>query len=307
VGSERPVEELLAELREGHQQATFAHDPSTARIKYRVVRDGSGALLKRVNPSREPLAFVELCLLRHDTQSVLNGLVDALWHARIARTVLEDLRPNDFREDRERLGDFMVNAIRSEAVSYHNLGLAREAYRQCQEAEVAPAIRQRLSFWRAHIFRDKMNALANMPRFAISEAEGLAQQAEDACERGAHRKEERDVLVLLIRESLSRCYIRHGSARSLRKAGAKLESLVEEAETLAYVGPLHRTLVWRSHARLCWQRGDQKGWQDSVRHALDVAREAGLDHQVSYIAKEYGQALLDVFPGLETDVAFLAR
>jgi tetratricopeptide (TPR) repeat protein len=295
---DRPIDDFLSELRQAHQQASFAHDFSLSRAKYRVVREGSGAVLKQLNLDRHPLAFVELCFLRHDAQCVLNRPDDALWYAKLARSVLETLDPSEYRRHREKIDDLVVNAIRAEAVAYHNLKLFREAYRCCEEAEASPAIKRHLDFWKPHLYRDKINALVGIPRFAITEAEGLAEQVQTVCEKDIYREEENNLLLFLIRESLARSYIQHGN---FRKAERILQSELERMDRLSYLGPLHRTLLLRTYARLCWKQGDHYGWQHLIHLALVISFEAGLDHQVSEIQTEYGDVLAPILQDLLAD------
>lgn len=286
------IDEILRCLRETHQQAMFTADPSQAKVKYKLVYEMSSFLIRIINPRQNPLAFVELCFLGHDSGCVLNRQIDALWFAKQARFVVESAQLCELRQPKEIFIDSKINAIRAEAVSYHNLKLFKPAYYCCEEAEELLATRNfkgRYDFWKPHLLRDKINALVGMPRFAITEAEGLAHQVEKSCEKDIYTDEEKELLVFLIRSSLSRAYIKYGGIRNWRKAEHLLRTEFERMGKMERIGPLHQTLLMRTYARLRWMEGDQEGWRYFINHSIKTAIDAGLDHQIQEIHHEYGK------------------
>jgi transcriptional regulator with XRE-family HTH domain len=149
----RPVDEYLEELRQAHHEAGYTRDPKQAKDQYRAVSEASRELLKQLNPAAYPLDVVEVCFLLHDVESVLNRHSDALYHAKLARDTLDNLDEADYDRDREGFDRYQINAIRAEAVAYHNLKLAHQAYDSCREAETTKAMRYRSEFWKPHLYR----------------------------------------------------------------------------------------------------------------------------------------------------------
>jgi hypothetical protein len=223
--------------------------------------------------------------LLHDVQCVLNRPDSALYCAKLARTVIQSLEPGDFRQDRELFDTLEINAIRAEAVAYHNLHLYQEAYDCCLQAHNANAMKNRPELWKPHLYRDMINALSRKPRFAISEAEGLANQVRAVCE---HRGDDfAPLLLLLSNRSLGEAYIEHGS---LKKARRVLRAQLEQITQIPNVGPLHRTLFLRTYGKLLIKQDDSAGW-DFIRLAVRIAHEAGLYHQIMEMRQEYGSAV----------------
>jgi len=282
------VYQVLDRLRDAHQQATFSKNHLQARLKYKFVCEISTLLIREVNPRRNPALFVELCFLGHDSGCVLNHQIDALWFAKQARHIMEIIDPYEFHQSRERFVDFKINAIRAEAVSCYNLGLHRLAHEHCKQAEAlldTGNFRSRSEFWIPHLYRDKLNALAGMSRFVISEAESLADRTKEVCEKDIHG-EEKELLLLLVHSSLARAYITRGGKRNWRKAERVLRVEFERMDKMRRIGPLHRTLLLRTFANLYRAQGDQEGWQHFIRLSIETAIAAGLVHQVQEIRQE---------------------
>jgi len=283
--TERSVDDCISRLRQAHQLATFATHPSLAKKWYRLIYEVGGELLGHLHSKTHSLAFVEVCLLLHDVQCVLNRPDSALYCAKLARSVIQSLEPRDFQQDRELFDTLEINAIRAEAVAYHNLHLYQEAYDCCLQAHSANAMKNRPELWKPHLYRDMINALSRKPRFAISEAEGLANQIRAVCE---HRGDDfAPLLLLLSNRSLGEAYIEHGS---LKKARRVLRAQLEQITQIPNVGPLHRTLFLRTYGKLLIKQGDSAGW-DFIRFAVRIAHEAGLCHQIMEMRQEYGSAV----------------
>jgi len=285
------VDGLLHELKQERQQASFSHDYPTAKRKYRLVYESGKLLLDKLGTSENPLAFAELCIIVHDASCVLGRKVDALWYAKKAHFILENLGIWDNPQEQEVL-DLRIESIRSEAVSYHILRLPRQAYDYCEEAEAlleTSNFKYRHDFWKPHLYRDKINILSKMPRFAITEAEGLAGQVEAVCDKDVpYTEDEKELLLFLVHSSLSGAYIQRGGKRNWRKADRLLRAEFERMGRMGKIGPLHQTLLLKTYARLRWSQGDQEEWRYFIGFALDVALRAGLEHQISEIRREYG-------------------
>lgn len=274
---------LVEEIQHAHHATLFASDTTRAPFRYRSVHDVTFHVLSALNPNRDPISYLELGFVIHDVLCALDRNAEALWYAKRIRRVSENLNPRDYPDMGERIAFFCVNALRAEAIAYHNLGLERQALGIYQDINGLGAFQANAAFWLPHLNRDKLNALAGMARFSIAEAEYLEQQARRVCETRADAYD--PLLGLLLTQSLCRAYLRHGNYGAAEK---RLLPYVSQLETIPHVGPLHRVLFWRALARLYWMRGGAcSEWKFFVTRALRLARDVGLEHQWRGMTKEF--------------------
>ena len=233
----------LASLRALHSQATFADLTRDRRMHYRAVLAASRAQLCALAPSRHPLAAIDLCMLIHDAQCVLNRPDDALFHAKRARAILDVFGPDLKPSQREQADAFSVQVLRAESVAYHNMRLGRPAYQASQIAEHADAGHNPSAGQLPHILRDRIAALTDQPRFTLSEVEGLADRGVAVCERRAQGLDE--LWAFLIRRSQAQAYISYGN---LKRAGRLLASLRAQLATIPDLGPLLRVMFLKTEA-----------------------------------------------------------
>ncbi len=135
--SEASLEDTVAQMRDAHWSAMYAVKASVALPLYQLLQDLAKNLLRSTGLRQHPLVFVETCLLLHDTESVLDRLGDALFHARLASAVMRTLDPADYRRGRERFEHLRVNVAYAEAVTLAALGLANQAERPLLDALAA--------------------------------------------------------------------------------------------------------------------------------------------------------------------------
>ncbi|MBI5302833.1 MAG: helix-turn-helix transcriptional regulator [Chloroflexi bacterium] len=283
---DQSVEALVNEIRQAHGTATFARDPEIARAHYRQVDIAAGSLIRAVNPNRDPIHYIELCMLNHDALCILNRNYEAFWYAKRAKLISENINdPREYQTTQERLDFFKVNAIRSEAVSYHNMKLYREAHQKCQEVEASQALQRNAAFWKPHLYRDALNALEGIPRFSITEAENQYDQVRSIFET---RTDEFDqFLFFLISQSLARAYIQHGN---LKDAQRVLTPQFERMSKIAQLGQLHQVIFLRTFARLHLAQGDTgDDFKYLIRESTRIATQAGLDHQLNEIHSEFAR------------------
>ena len=239
--------ETMERLRAAHSAATYAQDPGEARIHYQLLRDLAVAFLAQPGLRREPLVYVESCLLLHDAQSVRDRPGDALFHARASRVVMQHLDPADYRRGRERFDHLRVNTAYAESVTLTTLGLTRQAERVLQEAESAalasPSARQ---FWMPHIYRQQLAVMSQKPRFSLYKCRDLALRAKSACDAHA------DPLALqasLLVDARSPAPIFVTAARSVfAKPCAVLCPPSHRSKSCPFLGPLHRVIILRTFA-----------------------------------------------------------
>lgn len=288
--SERRITELLSEIGQAHWRATFGTALPEVKRDYRIVRDSAASLQLQLNPAIYPASFAQACLYLHDAQCILDRADDALRYAKLARMTLENRDSDEPGYDKEQVDRFEINAIRGEAVAYHNLGLDREASGLLQQCRETAAYRNAGDFWRPLVGRDLLNAMALIPRASIREANRIAGEIEAICERKGD-----EFTLFLGRESWLRSLI--WSTR-WKQAGRVYQEETERLSRLPYAGALHRALFYKSGALLAWELGDRETWLYRVKGALRLMQDAGLDHQARLVEQQYGPTLAPVFEEL---------
>lgn len=252
-------------------------------------------MLKQKALQHQPLLLVETCLLLHDVESVLDRHGDALYHARLARTVMRRLDRGDYPRNHDRFDHYTVNVPYAEAVTLTTIGLPLPATDRV-DAALADATRMDTAgtFWLPHLYRHRLEAFGGLARFSQHDARAWATHAKRACER---RRDPLDAQVsLLIDMSLARAYLRYdrraGNESALNKAYRLLRPEIESLQTASYFGPTHRLSILNTYASICWRKQDYDEWAHYIHEALALALAAGLQHQVRKIWAEYGEALL---------------
>jgi len=104
----------------------------------------------------------------------------------------------------------------------------------CEEARHTDGFARDRGYWELQITRDQLNALAHIPRFALSEAEGRAMQARRAAEHSSH--EAIALLDMLLTCSLAETYLAHGRPKlALRE----LSTVHSRLSSIPMAAPLH--------------------------------------------------------------------
>jgi len=277
----------VSDLNTAHQQATFGNNLTDVRHAYHVVRDAAENLLQRVDPEKYPDSFAQLCLYYHDAQCVLNRPDKALLYAKIAQCVLESIENIESGYTREDRDNLEINAIRGEAVAYHNLKLDRLVpdiliNRACRTS----AYQNARTFWEPFVKRDIINAKVEIPRFGFREVNKIARQIEALCERNSD-----ELTLLLVREARLRSLIKH---EKIKEAQRVFRGEIERLPHLSHAGALHRVLLLKSGADLAWKLHDKDTWETYSTEAVQLMQNAGLIHQLARIKQAYGSSLRPV-------------
>jgi len=280
-------------LRVTHREANFTQDPHMARMKYLVVRDACKMVLAHPVLYTYPLNTVEVCMLLHDVQCLLNRTEDALYHAKLAHAIMDGLSRNDYR-DKERFDSYQIEVIRAESRAYSDLRLYREAYDKCLEAEASDAARYQSEACMPQLYRDKLQALCRKPRFALSEAEGLAANVRAICDASTNELAPR--WLFMTDQYLARAYLKH---QNMKKTRRLLIGLFDHINTIPHLGPLHHTMLLKTYASLRWEEGDYLEWEYFLKRALTFAVDAGLAHQISDIKRTYGATIVPLLQDLD--------
>ena len=226
-----------------------------------------------------PIDYVELCLCLHDALCVLDDAATALQYTRYAETVLNWVDPARYRDCEERVHSLEINTIRGIGVVYNNLDLPTQAAWYFQQARRTTAFVRRREDWIVHVCRDTLSTIAKQPRFTLSEVEGLANQALESM-----GDTNRELNTLLLKAKLGECYLAYRGRRDY--AGPLLDAVIEETERSTVLGPLHRTIIYRTYALLCRKRADRAGLAHWAARALSVAEEAGLVREARTIRRD---------------------
>lgn len=277
----------IALIHEAHTTANFATDPEQAKAQQQVVRTAGNLLLQRMRAAVYPLDYAQLCLWLHSVESASNLHANAIYHAKKARSRLSTLVRVDFRpEDRERFDDLSFNALRSEAVAYHNLNENRSAYSLCCAGEALPEVQHRPQAWLPHLYRDKINAYSQLPRFSIRAVEGWVRQGKQLCEQVTH--DEAPLWAFMLDRSLAQAYLRYGN---VKKATSLLHRLAAEVDHLPVVGILHRVSFLKTYAEALWNVGDRQTWEAVTASTIHLADSAGLAHQALELKRRYRELI----------------
>lgn len=278
---DRSLPDLAAELGDHHHRATFAETPALAHRHYLALAETVAQALREFSAEEDPLAFVRLCLIRHDVSSTLDRAYEALWYAKRARFTMEHLDPARYRPSRDLAEYLTINALYAEAISYDNLGLYRDALTYYAQAGDTEASQQQLSYWKHAIIRGKIKALSQIPRFSITEVENLADEGKEACH--ATSAEIAPLFELLIAEALIVAYVRHANYREAERI---MHDCLERLDKVPMIGPIHRTTILQACARLRWAMQDRLGCRYFLTEAKDIAADAGLEGKRNQIEQE---------------------
>jgi hypothetical protein len=288
---DQPLEEFHSELRKAYDASTLTSISRSHSVPLTIVRDAGKALLRRINPYSHPEIFAEVCLIVHGAQGALNRHADALFLAKLAGAVLENADPATDSYDRERIRYLRINAAYAQSVTSRSLNLPRPAYDLCDGIlEMAKVEnKEQRQFWYPYIFKDKIDAVSRLPRFRLSEVEGLAKQAKAICEARAAPSDAR--LLLMIDRAIINAYIRYDTDNSLKKAGHILQTQLDKQVAFASSEPLLQAMFLNTCAKFHWVKGNVDEWQHFIGAMLKIASKAGLEHQISQAQAIYGKAI----------------
>ena len=202
-----------------------------------------------------------------------------MYYARLGQSLLWSTDPADFRHDAERIETLEVNLLRAGGVALNNLNRPHEALLEFEAALAAQGARRQPHEWMTHFGRDRMSALVRTTRFRLADIDGLYQSA---VEQGAGGRPE--LFDFLLRLKRAECFLAFGSTSSIARAGTMLDELRDEAGRSTVLESLHRVTFARIYAQLSAARGDSLQYDQFRRQALDLARSAGLRHQLRTIS-----------------------
>ena len=276
---DRPLSEVAQEIQAIRSQAMYATTATSANHSYLAAVNAAKLALRAAPAETSPLEYVDLCDFVTDCQLVLNRADDALWHAKLALAVLDCYDP--LPAERERYAFLVMNMLRQQGVAYFNLGQYRESLRVYTQVEALKPVGQLGGIVKSLLLHDKVKALAQMPRFSITEVENIADDNRNIIERvGAA---DGPLHLWLLTEALADAYIRHANYKDARRV---LDQEAARLSEIRAMGPLHHVLFLRRYATLSRHTQDLTGWHHFIGEARQIAREAGLSHQLVGIEAE---------------------
>lgn len=285
--------EAVDELTRVHWLATYAKTPQFARNYYAtlltlgeaVVLDFHHAmrcpLTRDVSQNRKyALTAARAHTLLHDACCVFNRPVSALYHAQMARALLERVEgpgrppalvitlPWSGEAQVDDYSALWVNAVRIEAVSQYLLGFHYQAERLCEEALHSEAVQRQPDVWLPHIFREKLNTLAQDPSATADEIKECLSQA-----RSVSEALDDELGLLLFYNASGRGYLLRGRGKEARDALHQGLALVDRSQE---VGQLHKALLFSTLAAFHRSQGHEDEWRFYVGQTLSIAHGAGL-------------------------------
>jgi transcriptional regulator with XRE-family HTH domain len=282
----------LGELNRALSLGVYSTTPIQARRFYGAVIRLGQALLPAFHGLRLPLLAALTHILLHDALSVMDRPAAALFHARMAETLLEQVDPThdavvfytleDHTESRHAVprSDLHVNALRSVATSLNHLGLYPQGAFAVERAARLPGAQRNPTLWQSHLLRDQLSAVGRDPRLSANDLVDFRRRADRLTEQTAD-----DLGAFLIDLSLGRAYLVRGR---LDTGAALLVKANDQLDHLRRVGQLHRAMLVARLATLYRLRGDARLWHETVAQALTLARQAGLTRVERELLSEHG-------------------
>ena len=279
--------------------AVYSPTPIQARRFYGAVIQLGLALLPAFHGLRLPLTAALAHILLHDALSVFDRPAAALFHARMAQTLIEQVDPahdavafhtwDDHAELRHVVPrtDLHVNALRSVATSLNHLGLYREGALTVERARRTPGAARNPMLWQSHLLRDQLSAAGRDPHLSVTDLVRFRREADRLTERTAD-----DLGAFLIELSLGRAYLLRGR---LDTGAALLLDARDRVDRLSRSGQLHRAMLLARLGTLYRLQGDAALWHETLVQALTVARQAGLTRVERELLAEHGS-----MPGFAT-------
>jgi len=252
--------------------------PAVGRALLMVQLHGE-ALLARLDPNTSTMDYLRLLFCLNDALIMTGEPTRALYYALEARDILT--APDVARHPawKARLPELSIRALRAEGMPYRDLGLPRRAYACFQRAEELMLRHGADAALGYELCRDKLDALGDLPRFSIAEAELTAERGAPAQATAAAAPAK-----IALRARLGRCYLRHGN---LKKAWWAYESLAKRGSTISTLPVRERVPVCRVFALLARAFGDARGCRYWGREGLTLAREAGLMQDYAAIVSDW--------------------
>ena len=164
------LQHFAAQVQQARQKAGGTSDPATARINNEIAHKLSSYALAHAAPEWNPLLYLQLMESFLVASASLSRLLDALWMARRMQWVASSIEPLARYESLAQLHKFRLTGMRYEALMSISIGLRAHAYALIQKNIADPIFNECPEIWELWMLRDKLDAIALMPRSSLSEA-----------------------------------------------------------------------------------------------------------------------------------------
>ncbi|GAB4547553.1 MAG: hypothetical protein Kow0063_42240 [Anaerolineae bacterium] len=276
----------IPELMRVHRLASYSQTPQEALTFYRALFSLGSVLLAEFHSLGLATSAAETHILLNDVLCVLNRPGEALYHALMARAILDG---DDEKHDLQyadpwgtvhliEFPDLQVNATRIEAVCYNILGLHNKAEQLCNVIIRGPDVRRKPGIWMSHLWRDRLEAMARLPGVAVEDLASVARQA-----YAVHEEQNDRLGLLLIHNVLARGYLLREEYRRAE------EVLVQELQVLdnnPHAGQLHKATLFSRLAAAHYGQGNHREWERYIRQAVSLACKANLAQLLGEICQE---------------------
>ncbi|MCX6018110.1 MAG: helix-turn-helix transcriptional regulator [Chloroflexi bacterium] len=255
----------FVELRQRHMTVQYTARRTDRSTSYTSVYHEALDMIHRVQPNNESgsRVYAYLCSILNDTAQELGRKGEALLWARRGRIVAQQIEIPKDEETREIALLNQVNSLRTEAAALHEIKLDKIAHGLCEQAKLTEGFRSDPGYWSLQVTRDQLKALACIPRFRLSTAEGYVMTARRLAANSTHPAIE--MLDMLLACAASEAYLAYGKPRM---ALAELRPWLNRLEAIPMIGPVH---LVQFH-KMWWESQFAIGHYDEAVHALNHAR-----------------------------------
>jgi hypothetical protein len=269
------------------QQAQTSSDPARARQIWHDVRQCGQRTLATLSPRAMPLAYVEQCACLALAEYRVGSVARGLYWAKIGRQCAEayDSGVRAFvREAAQRL-ELRFEIAHMEALGYEYLRLPEHADR-LRTAAMAALPESAQAVGQVQLYGHRLATLPLAARFAVREAEWLAQRTEEAVTRLGWAQK-----AALSQHALADAYLARGNALNRRRARQIITAITDAMETIARDDLTVRAGWHITLARLHWHDGDHPAWQARIQALLAQTRylEGSWRHRA--LIAEYGDSM----------------
>ena len=282
-----PPEQIRAEverLEHASHAATHAQSTAESRQGLLAVRSESLRVVRGVlDPAAHVDSYVRLCLLLNHVQSFLDEPAEALKWARYGLAALAE-GDAGLNSDADSLDvtSLHVGLLFAEAVALHNLHADRRALDTYDRIEHLLASRPDDERW-VHLAMGRISALPRTRRFRIGAIKQLVDDVARQSDRLIVATDFAELVHFRAQRGLLAAHVAHDGRR--KPIDALLQVCRDRLDRVAMLGPIHRVQFYGAAAQAAKGNHDRDGQEHYLTLGLQIARDAGLEHQVRQLQR----------------------
>jgi hypothetical protein len=283
--------QALWELKRAHHLATYSMHPRQAHTYYRALFGLGRYLVEAFHRLGYRLAAVRAHTLLQDALAVLNRPGHGLYHAKMARAILETIDERqlgaahglvfydgDYHEHVIDFDNLYANAIRIEAACYHDLGDDRRANALYDLGTKSNSVKRDPNDLLPHFLRERVSAATTLSTKTMRDIEQDAFEGRTLCDGKGDA-----VGSFLVQRTLAKAYLTRGY---IHEAKAMFTVLTDTMDT-APIGQLHRAMLLSDLAAFHHVQGHKQECNTFVAAASHLAQRAGLLKMLRDLDKRY--------------------